>query len=245
MSRGIAAWIASISIPLLLPFVVARGAKRRVLVGLVSLVLIVVVRMGVGLLSLQEDHRVPEKLIKLLLNYDPIGHELNSLDVRASIAPHHLLDDLHDVYNDMLQSVDVSEDKLLISESEYDSAIDSLMEANDALLEFIKVSRDRIAGAKNTVRFETTKQVLYFYRERDNLVEELVNTVFPKRLVSEDQFWDLTVSLEESFEIFDRLIATQNALTELYYRSLIVRFRLQKYMLVTFPTPIRPPHDPG
>ena len=112
--RGIAAWIGSISIPLLLPFVVARGARRRVLVGLVSLVLIVAVRMGVGLLSLQENHKMPEKLIKISLNYDPIGHELNSLDIRDSMEPHQLLIDLHEVYNDLLYSVDVSEGKLSI-----------------------------------------------------------------------------------------------------------------------------------
>ena len=122
---------------------------------------------------------------------------------------------------------------------------DSLMEIKDALREFIKGSRNRIDDAKYTVRFETTKQVLYFLRERDNFVEELVNIVFPIRLVSEDDVLDLTVSLEESFEKIERLIATQNALQQLYYRSLIVRFRLQRYMLVTFPRPIRPPQDPS
>lgn len=88
--RGAIVWVASLSIPIVCPLLLAENLKRRLLVGVLSLFLVFGLRSGVGFAIASRGPEVMDEVAPIFLQFDPIGAELDHMKVLDWMRPYDL-----------------------------------------------------------------------------------------------------------------------------------------------------------
>ena len=227
--RGVSIWIGLLMIPVVLPYVLAFGLRRRLLVGLLSILAIVATR-GALVFVVSSQGIIAPSVVRFSLMYDPIGAELSKLDVEDGSH----FTDLSSLLNAHLE--------LLSTGAQFESALASIDEIRRDLTSRVQVARSHDELRVENAAFETTKRVLRLYHELIDSIERLTKPRIPRKMESVRDVDDVASGIDEALRAAGDLMDADERFSTLYFGELIARYRLMRIPLIVFP--IRPAEGP-
>jgi len=226
--RGGVVWIAALSIPILCPLLLAANSKRRFLVSSLSLIMILGIGAGIGVMISFFDKEAQDKISAISLLYDPIGAELDNMKALDLMKPFDIAPSLSREKK-VLDSIRIKDNSVIIEMSTVRTNLALLKEDAKEMRAYITARAPQSNDKPQS--FKVSRAIVDHTKQTLDQLALLASTIDGYKLDSANDINAFLSAYTVSAQQINYYIEKHKKLSTTIYSALYPRLRLRRWLL--------------